>query len=437
MRKETCMSIQENSMAMKYDIPIESAGVFILAPFITHGNLPLSISIKEFEKTYPESFIPSIEILRATGWYSMNAAETDLVLTSNAVEAQLFTGQIFWLSASMGAMHGGSRDMCGVIRGSSIIGEYSTYGPYLVEIEKVLNNGGISRLVEIGQGNGAIISRLLAMHPQLTGVAIDSDPAAAEATRQMAQKYSVNEQLKIITHDINDDIPKELLTGPGHTLVIGAFVFHELKNLLKGIQLISEDLKDGDQLIIAELVKDHICATQFSICMHAYHNFAGTNIPSIDEWENIFRQAGLAVESVKNDGMMPGSALFHLRKNLTAPRIIPLACKAFSGHNTDVAIINLVGVVSPRQVISEVAFVDMSVYPNGISGKHKHDDQDEVYVFPSRCVVEVYIDGETKVIQCPAGVFIPAGVEHFWRPYNVKKGDYVLGIFTGKEEATR
>ncbi len=399
-----------------------TAAAFCLAPFFCDGAIPKRIEIEDIEKIYSSHTPLIVKLLTAdSGWYAISGKE--LFLTHEGDASQLHVGEMTWMASSLAAMMDGGRHMKGVIAASKIIGSASTYTPYLKEIKTILDSGGITQLVEIGQGSGECICQLLASYPTVTGLAIDLDHEAAKLTNKTASKFGVSDRLTVITGDVNDGLPEDHLSGK--MLIIAGFVMHDFVDIAAGIQTLSRVIPVGTRVVLAELVSK-VSDDPFATAIIGFHCKSGKDIPSTDQWKQIFHDAGLHVENIEKYAVMPGAAIFNLVKSNPTPRFIPAAQKIFSNHDEEVFTLDLAALQLRHAV--ESALVDMSQFPEGISSGHTHDC-DETYIITSG-VVDVIVDGVTKQVTGPIAVYIPAGCTHHWKPVDVKKGDHIIGFFT-------
>ncbi len=80
----------------------------------------------------------------------------------------------------------------------------------------------VSRVLDLGCGDGEVVGRVLDAHPGAHAVAVDFSP---EMLRRVRGRFAADERLAVVEHDLDAALPPEW--GP-FDLVVSAFAIHHL-----------------------------------------------------------------------------------------------------------------------------------------------------------------------------------------------------------------
>lgn len=414
---------------------------FLLSPLMRGNCLPQRVTLKMLCRAYKDSSIAAaiFDFVKAKGIYTLVNKET-LVLPQTQKRPPAFfppkskkqedAGYRLWLDSSELAMRGGNRNMDGVIAASALIGRATTYKRLRAQLANILKEGNFSQVVELGSGEGEIISSILAENLTVRGIAVDKEASAAESAATTAKRYGVKNRLKLITADINQLNWETLATDGNSIIVCASFVLHDFSDISEDMGRLAISLPPGSKFIIADLVSDKDSLVHsFGLSIIAWHYQQGITIPSVSEWTRIFLSAGLEIDNISSEGMMPGACLFQLTKahvkndHDPASTLVHPVQKRFPGHHESVPSLNFGDQV-------ETVILDMSRFPNGISDEHCHAVDE--FIMTTGGVIELFINGKRlEEVKGPAGIRVPAGTSHYWRPVSVAAGDYIIGQFIG------
>jgi SAM-dependent methyltransferase len=97
--------------------------------------------------------------------------------------------------------------------------------PHRIEGEKILLDQispNVKRILDLGTGDGRLLSLVLLHNPSAEGIALDfSEPMIAQANKRFAN----NERVKIVKHDFSDPLPESL---GSFDAVVSSLAIHHL-----------------------------------------------------------------------------------------------------------------------------------------------------------------------------------------------------------------
>lgn len=98
--------------------------------------------------------------------------------------------------------------------------------PHRTDGEAVLLNlipAGATRILDLGTGDGRLLSLLLLKHPQAEGIALDFSPTMLKAA---TERFREHRNVRVVQHDLDEPLPDLGTFG----VVVSAFAIHHCED---------------------------------------------------------------------------------------------------------------------------------------------------------------------------------------------------------------
>lgn len=170
-------------------------------------------------------------------------------------------------------------------------------------------------IVDLGAGAAGLLIGLLTQDDRRSGVAVDLSSAACAVARESAKRAGVDDRLQVIERSV-----ESLISDPGPLegadVIQACFVMHDVlqdRAVFEDVlRTCHKALAPGGVLAVVDAVSygQEARERRFSALFTYLHsNFMGINLPTEDEWVEMYRSAGFSdVECVSD--VMPGGRLF-------------------------------------------------------------------------------------------------------------------------------
>lgn len=216
--------------------------------------------------------------------------------------AGLFQGaeQIFG-----GRVDPSGRNMLDVGRASIAISEHGALPMTIEAIERFAPDARV--VMDVGCATGRFLIRLCQLRPDLSGLAVEPDPALAEAARQAVAIAGLQDRIDVVEAAGQDHRPTEPVD-----VIVFAFVLQELLEQTSRTELIEvlRELRDRNPEAVfvvievdaagwdAERIGDDPHRRGYYVPYFLVHDLTEQKLLTLDEWEALFEEAGLGVAEI-------------------------------------------------------------------------------------------------------------------------------------------
>ncbi|MEU1400478.1 class I SAM-dependent methyltransferase [Micromonospora zamorensis] len=185
---------------------------------------------------------------------------------------------------------------------------------YPAVVERVVA-ADAKHIVDLGAGAAGLLIDLLAQDDRRSGVAVDLSSAACAVAREAAVQAGVDDRMQVIERSV-----ESLITDPspleGADVIQACFVMHDVlqnKSVFEDVlRTCHKALAPGGVMAVVDAVSygQEARERKFSALFTYLHsNFMGVNLPTADQWVEMFRSAGFSNVDCGSQ-IMPGGRLF-------------------------------------------------------------------------------------------------------------------------------
>lgn len=223
---------------------------------------------------------------------------------------ELFTRGYAGLFRSTEEIFGGTidpagRDMLEVGRASIAISEHGALPMTIEAIERCAPEARV--VMDVGCATGRFLIRLCEIRPDLFGLAVEPDPALAEAARQEVARAGLQHRIDVVQAAAQDHHPVRPVD-----VIVFAFVLQEVLEQTSRAELIDvlralSELNRTAVFVVVEVdaagwdvdrIRDDPHRRGYYAPYFLLHDLTEQRLLAVDEWTALFEEAGLAVEEV-------------------------------------------------------------------------------------------------------------------------------------------
>jgi SAM-dependent methyltransferase len=188
---------------------------------------------------------------------------------------------------------------------------------------EVLDELDFTHIADLGCGNGGRLVQFCQRYPHIQGVGVDIAPAAIELAEQNVVNNGLEDRLKMICTNALDTFQSDKYQDVmANVEILSCFMmFHDLYNIESIRDTIFDRLRKAFPNIKYFLIADTVQMPQketldelpiFSAGFELVHDFMEVQIPSKQDYENLFAASGLTIEKCIDFGT-PNTYLYLLR----------------------------------------------------------------------------------------------------------------------------
>ncbi|WP_052850392.1 SAM-dependent methyltransferase [Streptomyces avicenniae] len=270
-------------------------------------------------------------IYRTLGWAGVTEIKNGEVVVPGPrfEEAYAARGYFYWLVRGCGELfsvaphvsvesnRSGSfyqRDMRAVALGSRIIGDTEVEPLF----DALLAGKPARKVVDLGCGSGQRLIRIARAHSETECIGIDVSPAAVDTAAAAVSEQGLDGRIVIRQGDARELAPEPAFADVDTVTCV--FMGHDLwpqEECVRALRGLREAFPRVERLLLCDVVRTTEAPGSdtaiFTLGFEMAHALMGVYLPSLDEWEDAFAEAGWVCETVRPTTTPPNGFLFQLR----------------------------------------------------------------------------------------------------------------------------
>ncbi|NED11802.1 methyltransferase domain-containing protein [Streptomyces sp. SID9124] len=205
------------------------------------------------------------------------------------------------------------RDMRAVAVGSRLIGDEEVEPLF----DRILADPPVGKVADLGCGSGQRLIRILGNHPDARGVGVDIAPAAVQLAAESVESAGLSDRITLLQGDVLELEPRlEFADVDTVTCVFMGHDFWPYDSCVQTLRRLRTAFPAARRLLICDVVRTSELpspdTTIFTLGFEAVHALMGDYLPTLDQWQEAFRESGWKCLNVQPTTVPPNGYLFEL-----------------------------------------------------------------------------------------------------------------------------
>jgi SAM-dependent methyltransferase len=297
----------------------------ILDRLAEHGQAPFG---NGGDESLSDSVVRAVH--RTLHWARVVEVKSDETVIPGALFADAYAarGYFYWLVKGCGELFSIApdvalterrtgdfhrRDMRAVAIGSRLIGEEEVEPLF----DRVLADPPVGKVADLGCGSGQRLVRILGNHRDARGVGVDISPEAVQLAGESVESAGLTDRVTLLRGDVLDLAPRpEFADVDTVTCVFMGHDFWPYDSCVRTLRRLRTAFPAARRLILCDVVRTGGLpgpdTTVFTLGFEAVHALMGDYLPTLDQWQEAFRDSGWECRTVRPTTAPPNGYLFEL-----------------------------------------------------------------------------------------------------------------------------